>query len=376
MTDASPEFSECWQAGATDLERSGPPPFDAPSLARHLGAHGFRFDPGQPIRRFAGGLANRNYLVAVNDGLVVLRRPPDGDLPPGAHDMAREHRILSRLAPALTLAPDSLHYCDDRAVIGVPFQLLEYRPGLVLRGADLGPLAAEKSAPGRLSEMLVATLAAIHHVNAAAIGLGDLGRPEDFVARAVDGWTRRGLRVAQGSPATAATIEAVAAIEAVAVWLRRQPFGERSPTLLHGDFKLDNLILDPRTLAARAVVDWDMGTRGDPLFDLATLLSYWAEPGDPDCLTSLGQMPTSHPGFWTRAEAAERYAALTGLDLTDLPAMRVLATLKLGVIFLQLHGQWTSGAVTEPRYEGFWRTGASLIGLAHDLSRGSETLPC
>jgi aminoglycoside phosphotransferase (APT) family kinase protein len=116
-----------------------------------------------------------------------------------------------------------------------------------------------------------------------------------------------------------------------------------------------------------------MSTRGDPLFDLATLLSYWAEPGDPDCLRSLGQMPTASPGFWTRRMAAERYAALTGRDISDLPAMRVLAMLKLGIVFLQLHRQWIGGAVTDPRYQRFRETGEELLLHTRNIAKGLAT---
>src|SRR5690349_19142121 len=166
-------------------------------LVRYLSDHGMHVDAAQPIRQFAGGLANRNYLLNVNGAPAVLRRPPDGDLPPGAHDMAREHRILSRLADALPFIARGLHYCGDRSVIGVPFQLIEYRAGLVIRGADLSPLQGRDDAPGILSEMLVATLAALHGVDARAVGLEDLGRPEGFIARAIAGWSKRGALVAE-----------------------------------------------------------------------------------------------------------------------------------------------------------------------------------
>jgi aminoglycoside phosphotransferase (APT) family kinase protein len=213
--------------------------------------------------------------------------------------------------------------------------------------------------------MLVSTLAKIQAVDPAAVGLDDLGRPDGFITRAIAGWTKRGLAVAEGSPAGRLVNE-------ISGWLGRQSFRERRPTLLHCDFKLDNIILEPSTLAPVAVVDWDMGTRGDPLFDLATLLSYWSEPGDPECLIRLDQMPTAKPGFWSRAEAARHYAELTGYDIGDLPAMRVLCLLKLGVVFLQLHRQWVTGAVTDERYAGFDRIGADLLQLTADLTLRPE----
>jgi len=235
-------------------------PCDWGRLSGYLKTNGMRVDLERPIRQFAGGLANRNYLMVVNGKPAVLRRPPDGDLPPGAHDMAREHRILSRLADALPFVARALHYCDDCSVIGVSFQLIEYRPGLVIRGADLSPLNDRTDAPGKLSAMMVETLAALYRVDCRKIGLDDLGRPDGFIGRAIAGWSRRGALVTDN-----AALKAL--LQDVSHWLSRQLFRERSPTLLHCDFKLDNLILDPQALVPVALVDWDMGTRGDPLFD-------------------------------------------------------------------------------------------------------------
>ena len=341
-------------------------PADWNRLADYLRTQGMTFDPAQPVRQFAGGLANRNYLITVDGRKAVLRRPPDGELPPGAHDMAHEHKILSRLSRALPFIAPSLHYCDRRDVIGVPFQLIEYRSGIVIRGAELSPVASHPDAPEVLCEMLVTTLASLHGVDAGAVGLDDLGKPEGFIARAIAGWSKRGALVA-GSESTQRLIDDIS------MWLGRQRFRERPATLLHCDFKLDNMILDAANLSPVALVDWDMGTRGDPLFDLATLLSYWAEPGDPAGWRELQQMPTTNPGFWTRADVAKRYASLTGCDLDDLPPMRVLALFKLGIVFLQLHRQWVNGAVKDDRYAGFARLGENMLQIARGVSTGEVT---
>jgi aminoglycoside phosphotransferase (APT) family kinase protein len=328
------------------------------AVAAHLAEHGMLLLDTKPTR-FTSGLANRNYLIELATGPAVLRRPPPGPLPPGAHDMAREHRILSRLPDALPVAPRSLHLCTDVTVMGVPFQLLEYRPGRVIRAALPGDLA---DTGAFLSETMLTTLAAVHAVDTTALGLDDLGRPDGFLGRAVAGWRRRGLAVADD--------EAAALLNQLGAWLDAHAVPDGPPTLLHNDFKLDNLILDTETLAPCALVDWDQGTRGDPLFDLATLLSYWTEPNDPPAMQQLQQMPTAAPGFLTREQAARRYADLTGRDLSDFRFHRVLGVVKLAVIFLQLHALFRSGATADLRYQSFGQLGTGILGFAHQIALG------
>jgi aminoglycoside phosphotransferase (APT) family kinase protein len=328
-------------------------------LADYLASVGLELDRSREIQRFAGGLANLNFLVHVDGNPLVLRRPPGGELPKGAHDMGREFQILSRLWRVLPFVPRGIHLCTQLDVLGVPFQLIEYREGVVIRGVDL-PFPDRAA---QLSEMLVVTLAQLHAVDPTAVGLDELGRPEGFVGRAIEGWYRRGLQVVEG-PSEQRWLQEIG------TWLAAQKVGARRPALLHCDFKLDNCILDPGTLQPNAVIDWDMGTRGDPLFDLATMLSYWTEPGDPPCMHRLRQMPTALPGFPTRDEMVRRYARLTGHDVSDYPVFRLLALLKLGVVFLQLHARWRSGAVGDERYADFRRLGAELLEYTHSLLRG------
>jgi aminoglycoside phosphotransferase (APT) family kinase protein len=337
--------------------------FDRERLAPYLAEHNLHFDPNLPIHQFKGGLANRNYLVTINGQPAVLRRPPSGDLPPGAHDMAREHYLLSRLSKIVTLVPASIHFCADTTIIGVPFQILEYRDGVVLGGAKL-PRWVPPDAGERLSRALVDTLVQLHQVDPRTCDLGQFGRPAGFLQRTINGWRQRGYRAAAGGYLAATVSE-------VSTWLEGKQFAERAPTILHMDFKLDNFILDPDSLAPRAVVDWDMGTRGDPGFDLAVLLSYWAEPGEEAIFGKLDQMPTATGGFWSRDRVAQEYALATGRDLSDLEALYVLALLRLGVVFLQLKAQWSAGAVTDPRYAEFDQTAARLLGRALERARMS-----
>jgi aminoglycoside phosphotransferase (APT) family kinase protein len=335
---------------------------DWEAVRAYLATHGLRLDPDPPPRQFAGGLANLNYLIHLDGKPAVLRRPPLGELPAGAYDMSREFRILSRLPDALPFVPRGLFLGEDASVIGVQFQIIEYRPGLVIREQIPPELAGRPEVGARLSQVLLETLAAIHAADTAAVGLGDLGRPEGFLARAVGGWRKRGLAALEaGTEPLHADLGA---------WLEQHQVPDGAPALLHNDFKLNNVILDPRDLSPVAVVDWDQGTRGDPLFDFATLLSYWVHADDPPALHDMQQMPADEGGFIPREQAVASYAALTGRDMSDFLFHRVLAMYKLGVIFLQLGLRWRSGATKEPRYAGLTAIGTGIVEFAHEIAQG------
>jgi aminoglycoside phosphotransferase (APT) family kinase protein len=327
-----------------------------------LASRGLRLDSQPPPQQFAGGLANLNYLIHLNGTSYVLRRPPMGDLPAGSHDMAREHHILSRLPDALKFVPRSVLLCDDPAVIGQRFQILEYRPGLVIREHMPPELAHRPEIGGKLSHVLLETMAAIHAVDTTAVGLADLGRPDGFLARAVAGWRKRGWAAKeQGTDALHHDVGA---------WLEHRLVPEGKPGLLHNDFKLNNMILDPQNLAPVAVVDWDQGTRGDPLFDFATLLSYWIHADDPWAMHDMAQMPADEACLWPRQQAVAEYARLTGRDVSDFLFYRVLAMYKLAVIFLQLGLRWRTGVTTDRRYEKLSPIGTGILEFTHEIAQG------
>ncbi|MEJ0020293.1 MAG: phosphotransferase family protein [Acetobacteraceae bacterium] len=337
-------------------------PLDWEAVRGYLARHGLRLDHDPPPRQFAGGLANLNYLIHLDGRPAVLRRPPLGDLPAGAYDMSREFRILSRLPDALPFVPRGLFLGEDASVIGMQFQVIEYRPGLVIREHIPPALAGRPDLGNRLSQVLLETLTAIHAVDTRAVGLDDLGRPAGFLARAVSGWRRRGLAALE------AGTEALH--DDLGRWLEAHLVPDEAPALLHNDFKLNNMILDPADLSPVAVVDWDQGTRGDPLFDFATLLSYWVHQDDPPALHDMAQMPSVEGGFIPREQAVATYAALTGRNVSDFLFHRVLAMYKLGVIFLQLGLRWRSGATAEPRYAGLTAIGTGIVAFAHEIAQG------
>lgn len=318
-------------------------------------------------KKFSAGFGNLNFLVRVDGKKLVLRRPPVGPVPPGANDMAREHRILSHLHPVFPLVPYAQHFCDDIEVLGVPFLLMEYRPGLVIGAAmppDVEKVWHSDIPVGQfLGSNMIDVLAKLHTVDAQACGLGGLGKPEGFLERTLRGWTKRAaLSWGEQAPND---------LSVVLQWLdANRPLETKTPTLIHNDFKLDNIILDPDTLAPRTLIDWDMGTIGDPLYDLAVLLSYWSEAADPEAMHELRQMPTAHNGFQTREEAAQLYARASERDLRDLTFYRVLATLRLAVVFQQLFRRHQSSDTNNPRFDGFDGLALGLLSFALQISRG------
>ena len=322
--------------------------------------------PGTGLARLSGGIANRNDRIELTSGPAVLRRPPPGQLAAGASDMGREWRVISALGPVFPVVPRGLAFCDDPAVLGTPFQILEYRAGVAIGGAL--PPGADAAA---LVDTTLAQMIALHGLDADAIGLGDLGKPAGFYPRQLAGWTRRAAAVWGDDNPASALIAALGAAP---------PADDPAPVLLHMDLKPDNLLVDPATMAVQAMIDWDMATRGPRGFDLAVLLSYWIEPGDPAAVHGLAAVPSlapgapgrlGAPGAPGRAEIAARYRALGGGDPGDLVWPVALARLRLAVAWMQLYRKWQRGEMAGDRYAGFETLATAILAHAFDqFSKG------
>ena len=335
---------------------------DWPRLADHLEAHGRRLDLDAAPRQFASGFANFNYLLQVDGASCVLRRPPPGPLPPGAHDMIREYRVLSRLWREYPLAPRAFHLCEDSAVLGAPFFLMEYRPGISI-GAELpSALVGRAAEAARIAADLVDALAGLHRVDPAAVDLDSLGRPQGFLARQVAGWSKRAHLAYDEQPGRV--------VRRIVSWLEDHVESERAVSLVHNDFKLDNVLLDPVRFTPVAVVDWDMCTRGCPLYDLAILLSYWTEPDDHPVMHVLRQMPSAAPGFPSRAEVLRAYARLSGIDIGDFRFYRALSVFRLAIVLRQLFNLYRRRVRTSPEFAGFDDVADGLLDFATAIVEG------
>ncbi len=299
-------------------------------------------DNNLTIRQFGGGAANLTYLLDYGTHEYVLRRPPLGPVAASAHDMAREYRVLSVLHQAFPYAPRAFLFCDDESVIGAPFFVMERRHGIVVRRKMPEAFAGEADAPRRMSEALVDALAAFHAVDYEALGLGKLGKPAGFIDRQIEGWSRRWQ---------AAKTTDLPDMDAIYAWLKSNQPANTQVSLVHNDYKLDNVMLaagDPGQVVA--IFDWDMCTLGDPLADLGALLTYWTEPTDPPYLQATAMMPLGEPGFLSRDELVARYAAKSGRAVGDIDFYHALGLFRLTVIIAQIYIRYARGQTQDPRF--------------------------
>ncbi len=315
---------------------------EAGPLAAYLRAHLPALSGTLVVEQFPRGFSNLTYLIRVGARQLVLRRPPFGASVKTAHDMGREYRILSHLAPLYPKAPRPLLYCDDEAVLGAPFYVMERVEGVILRPTMPEGMIPPPERMARIAGAFVETLAELHAVDADAAGLGTLGRPDGYVQRQIEGWTRRYHR---------ARTDDVPALERVAAWLADHQPPEAGAALIHNDFKYDNLVLDPDDWArVLAVLDWEMATLGDPLMDLGTTLGYWVDPDDPPDVRRLQLSPTTLPGNPTRADLVERYARQSGRAVEDVVYYYVYGLFKIAVIIQQIYHRYRLGHTQDRRF--------------------------
>jgi aminoglycoside phosphotransferase (APT) family kinase protein len=313
------------------------------------------------ILQFPGGHANLTYLLRYGDREYVLRRPPLGPVAPKSHDMVREYRALAALGPYYAPAPRVFVLCEDPSVIGAPFFVMERREGIVVRRTMPPEIPDDPRVRRRIGEAAIDALADLHAVPVAGTPVAALGKPDGFVERQIRGWAERWER---------AKTEELAAMDALAAWLVERIPPPLAPTVVHNDFKLDNMMLD-RSDPGRvvAVLDWDMTTLGDPRIDVGTLLGYWPEASDPPERLAIAMQPTYFDGFPTRAEIVARYAARSGRDLAAIRFFETFAHFKLAVVLQQIYVRFVRGQTKDERFAVMGESVRRLAEIAHE-SRG------
>ncbi|WP_226365039.1 phosphotransferase family protein [Pseudonocardia sp. ICBG162] len=314
---------------------------DWPRVEAHLRSELPELTGEFSVLQFPHGSANLTYQLRFGDTRLVLRRPPFGRIAPGAHDMGREYTVLSRLGAVFPRAPRALMLCTDHEIVGSDFLLVEYRSGVVVWDAVPASMAEVPQAGRRIGLAVVDALADLHRVVPQECGLGDLGRPDGFLARQVRGWRKRWDLAAtpDADPHAAGLGESLAATLPAS----------GPPAVLHNDFKIDNCQFapsDPDEVVS--VFDWDMATLGDPLVDLGTLLNYWPDPeyGDAGALAALG---LSSLGLPARDELVERYAVRSGVAVDEVDWYEAYGCFKTAVILQQLYARFVRGETTDER---------------------------
>ncbi|REE95930.1 phosphotransferase family protein [Thermomonospora umbrina] len=308
------------------------------------------------VRQFGGGASNLTYLLAYPGRDLVLRRPPHGTKAASAHDMGREVTVQRGLAPLWPLVPQVHAFCEDRSVIGAEFYVMERLEGTIL-GAELPPgLTLDAPQARVLGHAVIDTLADLHSVDVERAGLARLGKGPGYVARQVEGWSGRWR---------AAVTDDAPDAEPVMTWLyERQPV-DVAARMLHGDWKLDNLVvaLDDPGGAPRivGVLDWEMATVGDPLMDLGASMAYWITSDDDPLYGLLRRQPTHLPGMPTRAQMVARYLERTGLPMGDWRFYEVFGLFRLAVIIQQIWARYRAGQTTNPAFRHFGGAVAILV---------------
>jgi aminoglycoside phosphotransferase (APT) family kinase protein len=334
--------------------------FNLASLADWLGGKIEGVERGITVEQFPSGHSNLTYLLRIDGCEYVLRRGPLGPVAPKAHDMAREFRVLQMVHPHFREAPDAFHLCEDPAVLGAVFFLMERRHGVIVRDKVPPQLAEVPHYPQRVSEAFIDCLIRLHAIDVSKTGLVALGKPEGFLERQVRGWADRWYR---------AKTDEIPKMDGVIRWLLDRLPAPSTPTLVHNDYKLDNVMLRPGCWdSIEAVLDWEMTTVGDPLADLGLTLCYWTWANAPQLRTRRVPALTSQPGWYTRDQFVQRYAERTGRDLTHIGYYEVLGIFKLAVIVQQIYYRFRRGQTQDERFQNFDEQARGLVELADSLT--------
>ncbi|RRV17016.1 phosphotransferase family protein [Pseudomonas saudiphocaensis] len=309
------------------------------------------------ISQFPGGASNLTYLLEYPSQELVLRRPPFGQKAKSAHDMGREFRILNRLNAGFPYCPKAYLHCTDVSVIGAEFYVMERVKGIILRENMPPELGFSPEQTRALCESFIDKFVDLHNVDYQACGLADLGKPEGYVQRQIDGWIERYERaVTHDAPSW----------EPVKAWLRdKMPDDHPKPGIVHNDYRFDNVILDPdNPMQIIGVLDWEMTTIGDPLMDLGNTLAYWIEADDPAPVQLMRKQPSNAPGMLTRREFVDYYAERAGIRIDNFDYYYTYGLFRLAGIVQQIYYRYFHGQTQDKRFARFVQLNALLEQMA------------
>jgi aminoglycoside phosphotransferase (APT) family kinase protein len=330
------------------------------TLAEYLRGRLEGVEHGVELEQFPNGHSNLTYLLRTEACEYVLRRPPLGPVAPKAHDMVREYHVLLAVHPHFPQAPRVHVLCQEPAVLGTPFFIMERRRGVILREEIPVEFEAIDGHPHMIGEAFLDSLVSLHRIDISAPHVRELGKPEGYVERQVRGWADRWER---------AKTEEVSELDEVVRWLAANIPTPLAPSLIHNDYKLDNIMLARNSPdRVEAVLDWEMATLGDPLSDLGLALCYWVWATTPEVRAAGIPALTSREGWYRRDDLVERYGRRTGRDVTHIGYYEVLGVFKLAVIIQQIYCRFHRGQTQDDRFRNFGARAAALGRLAARLA--------
>ena len=294
------------------------------------------------LLQFPSGFSNLTYLIRSNNKEYILRKPPIGAKIKSGHDMSREYKVLSALDKNYTKSPTPIHYCDDVNIIGSDFYIMERIRGTVLRSNNFQKILTDKTKYEFIASEFVDTLVELHKLNIDKIGLTEFGRPEGYSSRQVQGWTKRYENSKTSD---------IPEINSVIKWLNENITESKYVSLIHNDFKYDNLVLDSNNLSVMSVLDWEMCTTGDPFMDLGTSLAYWINKDDPDYMLEINLNITSNENNPKRGEILEMYSNRFGVQIENIVFYFVFGLFKIAVIVQQIYFRYKKGLTRDIRFK-------------------------
>jgi aminoglycoside phosphotransferase (APT) family kinase protein len=323
--------------------------------------------PGIPnevmkIKKFSQGYSNHTYLLSFGDWESVLRRPPFGEIPAKAHDIKREYTILSKLHGVYFLAPKPYLYSENPAIMERHFYLMEKKQGVVINEVLPDSYGSSELVGPAISKSIINSLLELQQVDYKKANLMDIGKPEGFLERQVHSWIKRYSK---------SKMDELGGVVELEEWLIKHMPTTVETTIVHNDFKLNNLVLDPYDPSVvNGVLDWEMATIGDPMTDIGAVITYWGEVSDPEMGISV---VTNQPGFFSRREMAEQYARVSGRDIFNIDYYVAFGFYKLAVIWQQLDFRWIKGATDDDRFANLLNPIANLFDMAN-LTRTNKIL--
>jgi aminoglycoside phosphotransferase (APT) family kinase protein len=312
------------------------------------------------VSQFGGGVANLTYQLKYGEIEYVLRRPPLGKIAKSSHDMEREHKVLSVLHKKFPIVPESYLYCGDETIIGAPFFIMKRMKGIVIRKEFPDEFLSHEHAGFKISTALVDALVQLHNVNYHEIGLADLGKPEGFIERQIEGWYKRWHH---------SKIDDDPLMDEVYRWLKENIPITNTYSIIHNDYKLDNMMFDSNDPSSIiAIFDWDMCTLGDPLSDLGAMLTYWTEPSDPSYFKQISMMPIGDFNFMSREELIARYEKKSGRKVENVGFYHTLGMFRLVVIVAQIYIRFVRKQTKDQRFGELGKLVPLIIRAAHEIA--------